>query len=130
MSGRLPEQPPQDFLERPGLAAPFVDLADPNMTDGPPAIHQVERRPEVIVERVPHSIVGVENHRIDDSQFADLLFEPVAVVLPGEFRRVDADNCQPIGGETPVQRRHPRQRSQAVDSPEGPDFQENDLAPE
>ena len=89
----------------PGLAQQLLDdplgfvvsaLAEVVVADPALVVGDVQRRPVVVGERVPHRVAGVERDRILDIHGAHGRAHVVHVAFERELGRVDPDHGQPV----------------------------------
>ena len=72
-------------------------LAEVEVADVAVGVEEVERRPVVVVEAVPHLVLVVDHHRVVDAAGIDCTPDEVDPVLERELGRVDADHDQAVG---------------------------------
>jgi len=107
-----------------------MDLADGSTPDPSAPIDEIDGRPVLVAERIPVGVVVVEQVREVEPPLSDLGLDRRPHVLRRELRRVDAHDRETPISITPYHAPDPGDRSDAVDSTEGPDVQQDDMAAE
>jgi hypothetical protein len=100
------------------------------VSDAALGVRDVQRRPEMIRERLPDLIVAVDSDRILDAEGARLRDDVVDVPLEPELRRVDADHRQPEVAAFRIPCTDVGQCAQPVDAGVRPEVDEDDAAAE
>ena len=117
----------EQLLDR-ALRLLVAALAEVVVADDALRVDEVERRPVVVVERVPDVVVVVDRDRVVDPSLRRRLPHPVDLVLERELRRVDADDDQPVVSVGLRPRPDVRLRAQPVDARQRPEVHEHDVA--
>jgi hypothetical protein len=117
----LRQQPPEHQLRLHEVA-----LAEPVVADPPGGIHEVQRRPEVVGERLPDGVVAVERDGIGDPHALHRPADVVDVTLEGELRRMHAEDDQPLVPVLLRPRPNVRECAEPVDAGVGPEVDDDD----
>ena len=105
-----------------------VHLADLRVPDPPGLVDHVDRRPVVIAERVPVGGVVVDERGIRELVARPVSLDRVAIALARELGSVNAYHGDPLVLVLRGCPLDPGERAFAVDSAEGPDGENDDLA--
>lgn len=105
-----------------------MGLADVNQAHDSLPVRQVDSRPVPVVQAAPVAVVVVQKVRIGDFEFLQLLLNRFAVLFVGELRGVDADDPQAPIRVFALDFPDPGKGTDAVDSAEGPDVEEDHLS--
>ena len=89
------EQAPNELL---GLRV--LALAEMVAANAPRGIDEVMRRPVLVVESLPDRVVVVERHRVAHAEVSDGPAHVAEVLFKGEFRRMHADDHEPMTSGT------------------------------
>ncbi len=109
------------------LVAP---LAEVTVADDPLPVDEVQRRPVVVVERIPDRVVVVERDWVVDLSLAGRLSHAIDLVLEGELRRVCAKDDQPVVSIRLRPGAHVGLRTQPVDAGVRPEIDDDHLSSE
>jgi hypothetical protein len=93
-------------------------------------VDQVDGRPVLILSRLPGQAPTVHGDRVLHPVVFDLFADLLDLLLLVGLGRVDADNDQPFFVEILVPARVPRVITDAIDSAEGPEMENNHLPPQ
>ena len=105
-------------------------LADMSVSDHSLLVNQQQGRPVVCIVAVPYCEAIVDGNRVQDAEALHSILHFGKIPFPKELRRVNADDDEPLARVLLVPCLDPRQRSLTIDSPIGPEFQQDDLSPQ
>ena len=123
LRARLGEQP-ADLAFRLGVF-PFAEMMP---ADLPLGVHEIVRRPELVVEGFPDRHVVVECDGILDVELLDRRAHVLDVLFERELRRMHAEHDETRVLVVAIPGIHVRHRAQAVDARVRPEIDDHDLA--
>ena len=88
---------PQEHLEN-HLGSLVLTFAEVVVADPALGIDEVERRPVVVVEGLPHGVVVVDGDRVPDIELLDAATDVVEIPLELELGSLHADDGQSVTG--------------------------------
>ena len=105
-------------------------LADMSVTDHSPLVNQQQGRPIACIVTVPYCEAVVDGNRVQDAEAFHGILDVGKIPFPKELRRVNADDDEALACVLLVPCLDPRQRPLTIDSPIGPEFQQDHLSPQ
>lgn len=103
-------------------------LADMSVSNHSPLVNQEQGRPVACLIAVPYGEAIVDGDRVEEAKPPHVVLDVGKIPFPKELWRVNADDDKPLAPVPLVPCLDPRQRSLAIDSPIGPEFQKDDLS--
>ena len=105
-------------------------LADMSVTDHSPLVNQQQRRPVARLRALPYCEAVVDGNRVQDGEALHVILHVSKILFPKELRGVNADDDEPLARVLLVPCLDPRQRPLTIDSPIGPEFQQDHPSPQ
>ena len=128
---RLPANATHSFYEQSEdrlLGEIVGTLADMSVTDHSPLVNQQQRRPVARVIALPYCEAVIDGNRVQDAEALHSILHFGKIPFPKELRGVNADNDEPLARVLLMPCLDPRQRPLTIDSPIGPEFQQDHLS--
>ena len=105
-------------------------LADMSVTDHSPLVNQQQGRPIACIIAVPYCEAIVDGNGEQDAEALHGVLHVGKIPFPKKLRGVNADDDEPLARVLLVPCLDPRQRPLTIDSPIGPEFQQDHLSPQ
>ena len=105
-------------------------LADMSVADHSLLVNQQQRRPVACLIAVPYCETIVDGNRVQDAEALHSVLDVGKIPFPKELRGVNANDDEPPARVLLVPCLDPRQRPLTIDSPIGPEFQQDHLSPQ
>src|SRR3990170_52521 len=103
-------------------------LADMSVSDHSPLVNQQQGWPVAYLITIPYCETIVDGNRVQDAEALHSVLHVGKIPFPKELRRVNADDDEPSARVLLVPCLDPRQRPLTIDSPIGPEFQQDHLS--